>query len=464
MAIRRTRAEARNRQAEHSHPRHRQRRAAGLAAGAAVALTMTACGSSGGPAGRPVAGGSSGGSLAKGAQITFMDITTLSGPSAFIGQFGTSAAYPAVNEINAAGGVLGHKVKLALVDDKNDPADAVPAVERAFATSSNVAVVLGPLTTVGPTLVPIINARKTTMMSVAGEDEFNRPTQFRYFWRYFPPDSANGVAMALWAQQHGWTRVATVFTSDAGAQGDLPGVVAGVKALHLKLVNQTTLVAGQPSYQSEVAHLLSLKPQAIFTETDPTTAATFYGELATLGKNIPVVGSQTTVVPTWLQVVAKAVGLQKFASEYYGVNQSSPAATPAGQVFNRWLLASSSKVPKPKQWIGNPFVEANYDAVIVPALAMDAAHSTDPARYNSFIPQVTNGGPGAVKVYSYAQGARLLAQGKKIQYIGAHGPMNFNQFHNSFGGYVIDSYSAAGKMVPRSSISQAQIQHYVPNK
>ena len=351
-----------------------------------------------------------------------------------------------------------------LVDDKNDPADAVPALERSFATNSNISVVLGPLTTVAPALVPIINARKMTMMSVAGEDEFNRPTQFRYFWRYFPPDSANGVAMALWAKQHGWTRVATVFTSDAGAQGDLPGVVAGVKALGLNLVNQTTVVAGQPSYQSAVVHLLSYKPQAIFTETDPTTGATFYGELATLGKAMPVIGSQTTVVPTWLQVVAKAVGPAKFASEYYGVNQSSPAATPADQVFNKYLLASASQVSKPRQWFGNPFVEANYDAVIVPALAMDAAHSTDPAKYNSFIPQVTNGGPGATKVYSYADGAKLLAEGKKIQYIGAHGAMDFNQFHNSFGGYVIDGYSASGNIVAKASISQAEIQAYVPNR
>lgn len=441
----------------------RHRRAAGLAIGTLLTLTAAACGSS--PASGTAPGGSSGGSApAKGAAITFLDVLTLSGPSAFIGQFGTSAAYPAVNEINAAGGVLGHKVKLVLVDDKNDPADAVPALERAFATDSNISVVLGPLTTVAPALVPIINAKKLTMMSVAGEDEFNRPAQFRYFWRYFPPDSANGVAMALWAKQHGWTRVATAFTSDAGAQGDLPGVVAGVKALGLKLVNQTTLTAGQPSYQSAVAHLLGYQPQAIFTETDPTTAATFYGELANLGKTIPVVGSQTTVVPTWLSVVAKAVGPARFASEYYGVNQSSPAATQADQTFSKFLLSSASQVPKPKQWIGNPFVEANYDAVIVPALAMDAAHSTDPVKYNSFIPQVTNGGPGATKVYSYAQGAKLLAEGKKIQYIGAHGPMDFNQFHNSFGGYVIDAYSASGTIVAKANISQADIQHYVPNK
>ena len=442
---------------------HRHRWAAGLAAGTLLTLTAAACGSSAGSGNAP--GGSSGGSApAKGAPITFLDVLTLSGPSAFIGQFGTSAAYPAVNEINAAGGVLGHKVKLALVDDKNDPADAVPTLERAFATGSNISVVLGPLTTVAPALVPIINARKMTMMSVAGEDEFNRPTQFRYFWRYFPPDSANGVAMALWAKQHGWTRVATVFTSDAGAQGDLPGVVAGVKALGLNLVNQTTLTAGQPSYQSDVAHLLGFHPQAIFTETDPTTAATFYGELANLGKNLPIIGSQTTVVPTWLQVVAKAVGPAKFAGEYYGVNQSSPAATPADQYFNKFLLASASQVSKPRQWFGNPFVEANYDAVIVPALAMDAAHSTDPVKYNAFIPQVTNGGPGTTKVYSYAQGAKLLAEGKKIQYIGAHGPMNFNQYHNSFGGYVIDSYSPSGNIVAKSAISQADIQHYVPSK
>lgn len=423
------------------------------------AVALAACGSSTGNGG----GGGNTSAPKAGTPITFLDVTTLSGPSAFIGQFGTSAAYPAVKLINAAGGVLGHPVKLVLVDDKNDPADAVPALQRALSTNSNISLVLGPLTTVGPTLVPIIEAAGVTMMSVAGENEFNRP-KFKYFWRYFPPDAANGVGMALWAKQHGWTRVATVFTSDAGAQGDLPGVVAGVKALHLDLVNQTTLVAGQPSYQSSVVHLLSSHPQVIFTETDPTTAATFYGELSQLNQgSIPIVGSQTTVVPTWLSVVAKAVGPAKFASEYYGVNQSSPSPTPADSIFNNALLGDASQVPKPRQWFGNPFVEANYDAVIVPALAMIAAKSTNPAVYNSFIPDVTNGGPGTTVVYSFAQGAKLLKEGKKIQYIGAHGAMHFNQYHNSFGGYVIDSYTAAGTIKPLSDISQAQIQQYVPS-
>lgn len=425
-----------------------------------LGVTLAACGSS-----TPSGSGGSGSTTQppKGAAISFVDVTTLSGPSAFIGQFGTSAAYPAVKLINEAGGVLGHHVNLVLVDDKNDPADAVPALERSLATTSNVSLVLGPLTTVGPTLVPIINARKITMMSVAGQDEFNRP-HFQFFWRYFPPDSANGVAMALWAKHKGWTRIATVFTSDAGAQGDLPGVVAGVKALHMNLVNQTTLVAGQPSYQSAVVNLLNSHPQVIFTETDPTTGATFYSELAQLGHgSLPVVGSQTTVVPTWLSVVAKAVGTAAFAKQYYGVNQSSPSPTPADTIFNNALLASASQVPNPKQWFGNPFVEANYDAVIVPALAMTMAKSTNPQVYNSYIPKVTNGGPGTTVVYSYAAGVKLLNEGKTIQYIGAHGPMQFNQYHNSFGGYVVDAYSAGGQLVSLADITQAEIQGYVPS-
>lgn len=454
----------------------------GAGACAVVALVAAACGSASPNASNKTtttaaagssttAGGSSsttsGGSSsqpAKGAPITFGDVGTFSGPSAFIGNtFGLSAAIPAVWAINHAGGVLGHPVKLKLVDDKNDPADAVPAVEKMLATTPNLAVVIGPLTTVGPTIVPILNKAKVTMMSVAGEDQFNHNTA-KYFWRYFPPDSANGVAMALWAKQHGETRVATVFTADAGAQGDLPGVLAGAKALGLNVVDKVTLEAGQPNYDSTVVSLLSKNPQVIMTETDPTTGATFYGELSQLEhKSIPIIGTQTEVDPSWLSVVAKSYGTSKFAKDFVGMAQSNAAPNPGDQFYQKALLANASKVKNPKQWFDNPIVQANFAAVIIPALAMTAAHSTDPSVYNSYIPKVTNPGPGKTTVYSYAQGVKLLKEGKQISFVSAHGPMTWNQWHNAFGGYTVDAYTGSGQIKPVGSFTQKAIAKYAPS-
>ena len=106
-----------------------------------------------------------------------------------------------------------------------------------------------------------------------------------------------------------------------------------------------------------------------------------------------------------------------------------------------FAAAVKSQEPQPaSQWLNSSFAIAGYDGAIVMALAMDAAKSTSPKVYNSYIPQVTTAGPGVVQVHSYAEGRQALAQGKKIQYVGATGVIAFDKYHNSPGGFeIIDS-------------------------
>jgi branched-chain amino acid transport system substrate-binding protein len=87
-------------------------------------------------------------------------------------------------------------------------------------------------------------------------------------------------------------------------------------------------------------------------------------------------------------------------------------------------------------------VAANYDGVMVFALAMEAAKSTDPSAYTAFIPKVTTSGNGAVAVSTYAAGVAALKAGKTIDYVGAAGAMAFNQNNTANRPYAPWTYSA----------------------
>src|SRR6516165_4112556 len=54
-----------------------------------------------------------------GATIGF--VTELSGPASIFGEAGLQAAQLAVDEVNAAGGVLGGKLEMKVADDATDP-------------------------------------------------------------------------------------------------------------------------------------------------------------------------------------------------------------------------------------------------------------------------------------------------------------------------------------------------------
>lgn len=416
-------------------------------------LTLAACSSGGGS----TSGGSANGVSSSG-PVGLVQVAAYTGDQAFEAQFSDSIDYPALYAVNKAGGVLGRQVSLIQVDTRSDPADALTAMDKALATNSDIAGILGPDSTSAATLVPLLNNKKLPMMISAGEAAYDQ-SSYSYLWRDVPPDPANGEAIALWAKRQGYTRVATVFGTDAGSQGDLPGVVAGVKAAGISLVDQENLTPDQPSYRSSVQRLLAAHPQAIITESDGPTAATFFGELAQQGSIMPIIGTSGTPSTSYFTPLRGAIGNANFDKYFRAVVVGNPVANPAVKAFNNAVLAVKNKLAKPvTQWENNSFSEAGYDAVLTLALAMDAAKSTDGAVYNKYITQVTAPGAGKQVVYTYAAGKAALAAGHQIQYIGASGPILFNKYHNSFGSQAVEKFPANAPAAVVGTISQAAVQ------
>jgi branched-chain amino acid transport system substrate-binding protein len=424
-------------------------RGAVISAGTAVGLAAIVGGF--------IPGLASAGSTSKG-PVTEAIVIAYTGPAGFEGGAADSGVYPAMYEINQAGGILGHQLNVVTEDTRGDPADAVPIVDKLLATTSNLVGVTGPGTSEAPTIVPILNAAHMTDMNWGGEASFDK-SNYSYMWRLIPPDPTNGEAMAVWAKARGYTKVAAVFGTDSGSQGDLPGVLTGVRASHAQLVANISLTPDQPSYRAEVERVLADHPQVIMTESDGTTAATFFAEMKQLGHLVPIIGTTATAISTWLDPVRSAISASDFTKYFTAVTDGVPKPSPATVAYAAGLKAEASKVPAPEaQWVTNPYSGAGYDGVIVQALAMDAAHSTSPQVYNKFINAVTSKGAGKSVVYTYAEGKTLLAKGTKIQYIGVTGPVLFSRYHNAFGNEAAVQILANDQFKVVRVITQQQIQ------
>lgn len=417
----------------------------------AMALVLAACGSSS-PSSSKASSSRSGGTVTEAAVIAY------TGTNAFEGGVTDAGLYPAAYEINKAGGILGKRLTILPVDTRGDPADALPLMEKMLATTHNLLGISGLGTESGPTLIPVANSAHVVSTISAGEATYDRMT-YPYIWRLLPPDPVNGEAMALWARHLGYTRIATVFGTNASAQGDLPGVLAGIKAIHAKLVLNLGLTPDQPSYRTDVERLIAARPQVIMTESDGPTAATFFGELKQLGKLVPIIGTSGTAVSSWIGPLRSAIGVSDFEHYVTIVNAASPKPTPAFTAYVDGLHHSASKVPHPvNQWESNSYAQAFYDQVIMQALAADAAHSTKGSVYDKYIEKVTEPGPGKTIVYSYAQGKKALAEGKQIEYVGASGRIVFDKYHNSFGNEVAERIPVTGRAIILGVITEKSIQ------
>jgi branched-chain amino acid transport system substrate-binding protein len=388
--------------------------------------------------------------------LTFASFNPFTGPDASFGPEMAAGCIAAANTINQAGGVLGHQTQCIAVDTRGDPADAVTEADKMIATTQNIVGMNGPSSDEALATVPIINRAQLPMFADSGQAAFDKST-YKYFYRLTPPDDAAGVAMAVYAYRKGYRRAAAVFGNDLSSQGNVPNLLSAFKKLGGTIVINQSLTLDQSSYRTEVESLVAANPDVIFTEADPQTDAAYLSQLQQLHGLIPVIGTQPTVQPPWAKAVGGAIGKNNLATYFAGAQPYSTNQGPAWQVYNTALLASGSAVPQPAQWSQDPYSETDYDAIIMMALAMLEAKTPDPAFYNSFIPAVVGNATGATQVNSYQEGMAAIAAGQKINYVGAGGPISFDQYQNSTGAFELVGYAPDGSNPQLGVVTAADI-------
>jgi len=399
---------------------------------AASALAVAGCGSS--SSGSSSSGGHS--------ALSIGVIYPFTGPNADEGPIGMAGCLSGADEVNAAGGVLGHKFVCKPFDTKGDPADAATAANQMMASASPVMVIGASDDAV--TTAPIVTADKVPNFATIGDPHFDHQTN-AYFYRITPSDALQGVALGYWAANH-YTRTAAVFTSDLGAQTSVPPMRTEYAKLQKSLVANVTLAPDQSSYRTEVAKVAATHPDAIVSEMDPQSAATFLSEYVQLAGHLPIIlGTQRTSNSDWIQAVLGAIGKADYIKYIKAITPYVPPSGPSHTVYAHWLMTLGGKVQNPAQYAQHPYAIADYDAVNITALAMTEAHSTSPATYNSFIPKVTAPSAGAVVVHDYATGLKDLKAGKHIQYVGAGGSLVFDTSHSAERPFSYDNFDAATK-------------------
>jgi branched-chain amino acid transport system substrate-binding protein len=373
--------------------------------------------------------GESGAAAGSSYKLEIAVFSPFTGPNGEYGYFNYYGCVPAVDLINKAGGILGHDAYCQIVDDRGDPADAVPAAQNMIASSSHLVGEVDGNSGLLSATVPVECKAKLVQLSVGGDPAYDHNT-CQYWWRTVPGDDQAGYALAAYIKYHThYTKVGALFADDVAAQGNVPGLVGGAKNLGLTIVNNQKLALDQTSYATEVQQLKGAHPQVIATESDPQTAGVLLANLKQAGALLPIVGTSGTTGADYDRAAIAAIGRSTYGQDFLRVIQYTATSGPAFGVWKPALMSAPGIKDRATQLTGfGP--ETAYDHTTMEALAMLAAHSTTGTVYNSYIPKIVS---GKVKVYSFAQGKAALAQGKTIDFVGLEGQIKFNRYHNSAG-------------------------------
>ena len=441
-----------------------RRAAAGLTAAGLAAAGLAACSSSSSSSGGTTSGNT--GASASGSALVVADLAPFSGPDAALGPTYLVSCDGATQAINNAGGVLGHKLSCKGVDTRGDPADAVPATRQMFATTPNLALVIGVTSDEAASVVPVINASKMVVFGMTGQSEFDS-THFQYFYRLVPPDLEESYAMVVIAQQLGYKRVALAFGNDIGSQTFIQPAITAIGKAGMTLAANETLDLNASTFRTEADKIVAAHPDVIFTEALGPAEATFLSEVKQLngGKMIPVIGTSATISPDWYKSVAAAVTAPTLASSFHADNLVTETSGPSYTPFYNAIMAEKGKVGSSGNfatYLTAPGAVHLYDGINLAALAMVEAKSTVPSVYAPYIAKIGDGAPGAVVVYSFAQGIAALKAGKAIRYEGPGGPTNFDSYNDSTGIFQTDTYTTSGAVQVAGNITAAQLRAVSP--
>jgi hypothetical protein len=143
------------------------------------------------------------------------------------------------------------------------------------------------------------------------------------------------------------------------------------------------------------------------------------------GGNIPWIGTDVTSGSDFISAIGTPTA-QKVLTSVFGTSVTGAANDAFINLFNTLY---------PSQKAAGPLANANYayDSVISLALADDYAKTTDGRTVAKDMTKVTN--PPGTACYTYKSCLSLINAGKKINYQGASGELDYNQYNNTFGPY-----------------------------
>ncbi len=384
---------------------------------------------------------------------TIGSVMSLTGSLGVLGQQIAKGAQLAIADLNAAGGANGCTLSLSLLDDQTSASVGVDAAKKLVdvqhvpaivgALSSGVSAAI--LTSVAaPSKVVLISPASTspTFTQLAKDGKSGG-----FFFRTTPSDALQGVAMAKVALDAGIKKVAVLYLNNAYGQGLSEEFTNAYKKLGGSITQNVVYNPSQPSYRSEVNKALSPTPDALFLVGYPGDGTTITREWISSG------GPQKFLLPDGLQSqdYVNDVGAQ-YMKSVFGTAAGS-VTTPSLDSFKKEFQSKFGELPT------QPYITNAYDATVLIGLAIDQAKSADASAISNSIRKVTD--PKGEKIYAgpdqMKKATQLLSQGKAIQYIGASGPLQFDQYGDINAPMVVWSVDSAGKVKSTGMVTVEQI-------
>lgn len=350
----------------------------------------------------------------------------------------------ATDEINAGGGLLGGRMVAAIGDTTGSAQGAVDAATK-LVNVENVAAVVGALmsgTTIAAANSVIIPTGVTQISPTATSPDMTTLADKDWVFRVVPSDAYQGQVLAKLTMDQGVKSVALTYANNDYAAPLAKAFADSYKALGGTIAAEVKHEEKQPSYTTELATLAKDKPEAlVIIAYAGDSGLTIVKEALENGLFKRFIGTDGLRD----NLLIEKIGADNLKDSFF-TSPSSPKSEAADK-FDA-LYAGKFQTTKDKIFIGQV-----YDTVMLAALAIQQAGSTDRAKVRDALRQVANAPGEAVGPGDWAKAVELIKAGKDIDYTGATGSMEFDangDVAGVIGHFVVEGtgYKEVGLVTP----------------
>jgi len=324
----------------------------------------------------------------------------------------------AIDQINGAGGVLGQPIELAVGDTQTAAQPSIDAAQK-LVSIENVVAIVGALSSGNtiPVAESVTKGNKVPMLSPASTSPVISTLEDEDFlFRTVTSDAFQGVALAQIAEEQGLTNVATIYVNNDYGQGLAESFQSAFEATGGTVSGAVPYEQGQASYRGELQQLAGGDAEALLLIGYPENGITILKQSLEEGLFDRFVFTDGMKAPE----IIEAIGAEALAGAFGTVAQSDTESE-AYTLFTTAYEAAYGELP-PK-----PYIDTSYDAMMILALAIEQAGSTEGVDIQAAIRDVANAPGVEIKPGEWAKAVEAIANGEDIDYVGASGSLEFDE-------------------------------------
>jgi branched-chain amino acid transport system substrate-binding protein len=311
-------------------------------------------------------------------EIVIGEYASLTGGSASFGQSSHKGTALAIEEINAAGGVLGKKLKLVTEDDQSLAGQPATIARKLISQDKAVAVLGEVASSKSLEAAPICQQSKIPMISPASTNP--KVTEVGdYIFRVCFIDPFQGTVMSKFAQSKGWKNIAVLTdVKQDYSVGLAEFFIKDFTASGGKIVKEQKYSSGDKDFKPQLTSIKAANPEAIFVPGYYAEVSLIAKQAQLLGIKAPLLGGDGWVGDSLLKVAGNALD-----GSYFSCHFSSDDKSPIVQEFVTKFKAKYGHVPDDMAALG-------YDSAKILAAAIERAGTTEPEKLRDAIAETKN--------------------------------------------------------------------------